>query len=88
MDARDHESALRARSLIERGEMPPARFASTVRAVAATERDAWLNVVLGLDEIPDDGPELPRDCVPYLPCSVDSSTSGRESAARRRSFIS
>ena len=36
------------------------------------DRDAWLDAVLGLGEIPADGPELPRDCVPYLPCSVDA----------------
>ncbi|WP_236605658.1 class I SAM-dependent methyltransferase [Sandaracinus amylolyticus] len=26
---------------------------------------------MGLDALPDDGPELPPDCVPYLPCSAD-----------------
>jgi SAM-dependent methyltransferase len=35
-------------------------------------RDAWVDLVLGLDAIPDDGPELPRGCVPYLPCPVDA----------------
>ena len=28
--------------------------------------------MLGLGELPDDGPELPDGCVPYLPCSVDA----------------
>jgi hypothetical protein len=28
--------------------------------------------VLGLGELPDDGPELPHGGVPYLPCSVDA----------------
>jgi SAM-dependent methyltransferase len=36
------------------------------------ERDAWLDLVLGLDAIPDDGPELPRGCTPYFPCSVEA----------------
>ena len=36
------------------------------------ERDAWVNRQLGLDELADDGAELPRDGVPYLPASVDS----------------
>src|SRR5262249_14469068 len=31
-----------------------------------------LDLVLGLNEIPADGPELPRGCVPYLPCPVDA----------------
>lgn len=40
--------------------------------VPPLERDAWVNAQLGLHELPDDGPELPRDGVPYLPASVDS----------------
>lgn len=39
--------------------------------VPSRARDAWLDLVLGLDELPEDGPELPQGCVPYLPCSVD-----------------
>jgi hypothetical protein len=31
-----------------------------------------VDAVLGLDELPDDGPDLPRECVPYLPCPVDA----------------
>jgi SAM-dependent methyltransferase len=46
-------------------------FRAAVVDVPAPERDAWLDLVLGLDGLPDDGPELPRDCVPYWPCSVD-----------------
>lgn len=34
------------------------------------DRDAWLDRVLGLDGLPEDGPELPEGCVPYLPCPV------------------
>ncbi len=41
-------------------------------AVPPLERDAWVNRQLGIDELPDDGDELPRDGVPYLPASVDS----------------
>lgn len=40
--------------------------------VPPLERDAWVNARLGLDELPDDSAELPRDGVPYLPASVDS----------------
>jgi SAM-dependent methyltransferase len=50
----------------------PAEFRAALLAVAPTERDAWLNAVLGLGDLPEDGPELPRECVPYLPCSVDA----------------
>ena len=35
------------------------------------ERDAWLNRRLCCDDVPDDGPALPRDGVPYLPCPVE-----------------
>ena len=35
-------------------------------------RDTWVDRALGLDAIPEDGPELPRGCVPYLPCPVDA----------------
>jgi hypothetical protein len=41
-------------------------------AVPPDARDAWLDRILGLGPPPDDGPELPRGCVPYLPCSVDA----------------
>jgi SAM-dependent methyltransferase len=47
-------------------------FRGAILSVARTERDAWLDLAFGLGELPDDGPELPRDCVPYLPCSVDT----------------
>lgn len=41
-------------------------------AVPPLERDAWVNRRLGITELPDDGAELPREGVPYLPASVDS----------------
>jgi SAM-dependent methyltransferase len=40
-------------------------------SVPVAERDAWVDRVLGIDELADDGPALPRGCVPYLPCPVD-----------------
>jgi SAM-dependent methyltransferase len=39
--------------------------------VPPAQRDAWVDRLLGLGEWPDDGPELPRGCVPYMPCAVD-----------------
>jgi hypothetical protein len=35
------------------------------------DRDAWVDELLGLGAPPDDVPNLPRGCVPYLPCGVD-----------------
>lgn len=45
---------------------------SALASVPPAERDAWVDLVFGLDGLPDDGPDLPRGCVPYLPCSVDT----------------
>jgi SAM-dependent methyltransferase len=71
MDEEDRESAERVRSLLERGQQDPSTFRAALLSVPPTQRDAWLDLVFGLGELPEDGPELPRDCVPYLPCSVD-----------------
>lgn len=72
MDEEHRESAERVRSLIERGQQDPPAFRAALLSVPPVERDAWVDLVLGLGELPDDGPELPRECVPYLPCSVDA----------------
>jgi SAM-dependent methyltransferase len=64
-------SALTARRAIEQGVHDPSRFRAALTSVPASARDAWLDLVLGLEELPADGPELPRGCVPYLPCPVD-----------------
>lgn len=71
MDACHRESAARVRGLIECAQHEPSGFRSALLEVPAEERDAWLDLALGIDELADDGPELPRGCVPYLPCSAD-----------------
>lgn len=60
------------RGALSLGEVSPAAFRAALTGVPAAERDVWLDRVLGLGELPADGPELPRGCVPYLPCSVDA----------------
>jgi hypothetical protein len=72
VDKADRDAAERARSLLARGSHDPAELRRALLAVAPAARDAWLDAVLGLGEIPDDGPDLPRDGVPYLPCPVDA----------------
>jgi precorrin-6B methylase 2 len=42
-----------------------------ILALPPRERDAWVDRWLGFDDVPDDAPDLPRGCVPYLPCGVD-----------------
>jgi SAM-dependent methyltransferase len=66
------EEVTRIRSRIERGQHDPAEFRAALLRVPPRERDAWVDLVLGVDDVPDDGPDLPRGCVPYVPCSVDA----------------
>jgi SAM-dependent methyltransferase len=47
-------------------------FEAALLAVAPNDRDAWLDRSFGIETLPDDGPELPSGCVPYLPCDVDT----------------
>jgi SAM-dependent methyltransferase len=72
VEAGERDSAERARRLIERGRHDPSEFRESLLRVAPDARDAWVDAVLGLGELPDDGPDLPRECVPYLPCPVDA----------------
>lgn len=50
--------------------MDPSSFRAELLAVPFVERDGWLDRRLGLHALPDDGPALPRDGVPYLPSPV------------------
>lgn len=72
MERRAFESAERMRRALERGLPEPAAFRAALLAIAKDERDSWVNVALGLAEPPVDAAELPRGCVPYLPCGVDA----------------
>jgi hypothetical protein len=71
MEARHVTSAEAARRAIERGRQAPAAFRAALLEVPAGDRDAWADLVLGLDDLPGDGPALPPGGVPYLPCSVE-----------------
>jgi len=66
---RANAEALRSRLARERPS--PADFRAAIERVPPGERDAWLDVVFGLDALPADDAHLPRGCVPYLPSSVD-----------------
>jgi SAM-dependent methyltransferase len=71
MEARHLTSAEAARRAIEDGAHDPSAFRAALLDVPAGERDAWVDRVLGLDDLPPDGPALPPGGVPYLPCSVE-----------------
>lgn len=59
------------RSQLATRQTSPTLFRAALASVAHADRDAWLDLVLGLCEIPDDDATLPRGCVPYLPSPID-----------------
>lgn len=68
-----HEvSVRRIGALLERGVCSPAAFRAALLEVPPRDRDVWVDRVLGLGDVPDDGPELPPGCTPYLPAGVDA----------------
>jgi SAM-dependent methyltransferase len=74
VNERDHQTAGRMRALLERGGAGAngASFRAALLDVAPLDRDEWVDVAFGLGPLPDDGADLPRGCVPYLQCRVDS----------------
>ena len=72
MDEDDHDDVEQLRSLIAAGARDPSAFRAALARIAPDARDACVDRALGSGPIPDDGPELPRGCVPYLPCPVDA----------------
>lgn len=66
------ESAELIRSLITQAQVTPEHFRAALTSVPPPHRDDWLDLVFELDSVPADGPQLPRECVPYLPCAVDA----------------
>lgn len=64
-----HALALEWRAALEAGRHDTVTFRAALESVAASERDAWVDLVFGLSAPPADE-NLPRGCVPYLPCAV------------------
>lgn len=50
----------------------PAVAQDALRALPPDDRDEWLDLLWDTPELFDDDPDLPRGCVPYLPCPVTS----------------
>ena len=65
------ESAERIRAQFENGQGDPSVFRAELFRVPPADRDAWVDRVFGLVDLPEDDPDLPKGCVPYLPCCVD-----------------
>ena len=70
MDAIHRAHAALVRGQIARGTVTPAMFREALASVPTRQREAWLDEVCEIEGVPDDDPELPRGCVPYLPCSL------------------
>jgi hypothetical protein len=66
------DSAELMRASLSEGVATPLVFRKALTDVPPAERDAWCDLVLGLEGLPEDGLDLPRGCVPYIPCSVDA----------------
>jgi SAM-dependent methyltransferase len=64
--------AREAHARIRTGELRGEALRALLLDVPRLERDAFADVVLGLDGAPADDVALPRGAVPYLPCSVDA----------------
>ena len=71
MDDTLRRQARGARAEIEAGTLRGEALLARLAAVPFRERDAWVDEMLGIGSPPDDGAELPRGAVPYLPCGVD-----------------
>jgi len=66
------KAALQLRSELREGRVTPATFRAVLAEIAPRDRDQLVDLLWGIDEIAPDDPELPRGCVPYLPCPVAS----------------
>lgn len=62
---------IRAR-LLGNQHVSPELVRSTLSGVPREDYDPWLDLLLEVEEIPNDGFDLPRGCVPYLPCAAST----------------
>ena len=72
-----------ARAAVIAGLLRGRDLLAAIRAVPASEREQWVDAVLGIDEPPPDE-ELPRGAVPYLPCAIDDVLAVVEAIAARQ----
>src|SRR5271156_2286574 len=65
-------SAQKARAAVRSGALRGAPFHELLLSIAEPDRDAWVDELLAIEELPLDVPDLPRGSIPYLPCEVDA----------------
>ncbi len=70
MQASSRSAAVRLQAELRDERVTPASFSAALQEVAPQDREAWLDLLWDIDELPPDDPDLPRGCVPYLPCAV------------------
>ena len=71
MNASLHHSARQARRDVVSGALRGSALVERLLAVPFTERDAWLDALLGFTAAPPDIADLPPGVVPYLPSGVE-----------------
>ncbi|HEY0466508.1 MAG TPA: methyltransferase domain-containing protein [Polyangiaceae bacterium] len=59
----------------------PTTFTAALAEIPPRDREQWLDLLWGIEELPPDSPDLPRGCVPYLPCAVDTVLEAVQQAA-------
>lgn len=60
-----------ARAEIESGALRGAALLELLLSIPPSDRDVWVDELLGFEEPPPDVPDLPRGSVPYLPSGVE-----------------
>ena len=76
-------SRTRARQLwsqLVQNQASPQTVRAALSEVPFEDRDAWVDLLWDVGEVPDDDSCLPRGCVPYLPCPVASVLSAIDAA--------
>jgi SAM-dependent methyltransferase len=64
-------AARTARAEIASGALRGAALLERLLSVPFCDRDAWIDEILRIEELPPDIPDLPRGSVPYLPSGVE-----------------
>lgn len=64
------DQVIRLRRRVSSIGVAPNRFETELEQIPARDREAWLDALWNVVDLPADDASLPRGCVPYLPCAV------------------